>query len=165
MLLKNKDGTNNFSGNKEDNYTTPKIAWELIFQYISCDTKKVWQPFFNEGTAGEYLKELNINSYHEDKDFFDYEPEFDYLIDNPPYSIKERIFKRCIELDKPFALLLPMDTLERRYFKKLFDGKDLTIIIPNKRFNFYGGENKGSAPFKTAWFCYNFNLGQQLIFQ
>ncbi len=164
MRLQNKDGTSNFTGSKNDNYTTPKEAWELIFQYVS-KTKRVWQPFFNEGTAGEYLKELNINSYHEDKDFFEYEPEFDYLIDNPPYSIKEKIFKRCIELDKPFALLLPMDTLERRYFKKMFNGKDLTIIIPNKRFNFYGGENKGTAPFKTAWFCYNFKLGQQLIFQ
>lgn len=45
------------------------------------------------------------------QDFLTRDYEFDYLISNPPYSIKDKIIERCIDLGKPSVLLLPIDTL------------------------------------------------------
>ena len=57
----------------------------------------------------------------EGKDFFKYEPEeWDILISNPPYSIKDAIIKRVYELNKPFALLLPLNSLQGKQRYKYF---------------------------------------------
>ena len=154
-----------FMGDRNDNYSTPKEAWELVIRHIDTKDKKVWCPFYNEGLAEKFLKELFVECIHNDKDFFEEEPNFDYIIDNPPYTIKQKIFERCVKLDKPFALLVPIDTLERKYMNKLFKSKDLSLIIPNKRYNFINGDKKTTPPFKTIWVCYGFNLDKQIIFE
>lgn len=46
----------------------------------------------------------------EGKNFFFYEPdEYDIIISNPPFSIKDDIIKHLYELSKPYAILLPID--------------------------------------------------------
>lgn len=45
------------------------------------------------------------------RDFLTRDYDFDYLISNPPYSIKDKIIERCIDLGKPSVRLLPIDTL------------------------------------------------------
>ena len=149
---------------KNDDYSTPIEAFQLIFKYVD-KSQKVWCPFFNDGSLVNHLESLEVNYIHSNTDFFTYEPDFEILIDNPPYSIKQKVFERCIALDKPFALLVPMDTLDRQYFSKLFKDKDITIIIPIKRYNFVSNEKKTSVPFKCIWICCNFKLDKQIIFE
>ena len=148
-----------------NDYRTPKEAWELIFTHIDTTDKKVWCPFYYDGIAKKYLQELSVECIHNDNDFFEEEPEFDYIIDNPPYSIKQKIFERCIDLGKPFALLVPIDTLERKYMNKLFKSKDLSLIIPKQRYDFTNGDKKFTPPFKTIWICYGFPFDKQIIFE
>jgi hypothetical protein len=148
-----------------DDYETPQEGWEIILKYISKD-KVIWLPFYCKGLAGDILTKLGYSVIHEDKDFFTYEPEqYDMIIDNPPYSIKKEVIEQCKKLGKPFALFLPLDTLERKYFKELLSDK-IQIIIPEKRIHCMKDETKTNAPYKTCWFCYNMNLldGRQLIF-
>jgi hypothetical protein len=145
----------------QDDYDSPKIAFELIFKYIKGD-KVVYAPFYNTGNLSHILTELKINHIHKDIDFFTNKETFDYIIDNPPYSKKQKILEHCLLLGKPFALLLRLDTIERQYFKRLFDGKDWTIIIPSKRIKF--GDSKNSPAISTAWYCFGFKLGDKIIF-
>ena len=70
-----------------DNYITNKYEWERIKDYIPTD-KIIWSPFYCDGKQKEYFKELGYDIIHEDKDFFSYTPEYDLLIDNPPFSKK-----------------------------------------------------------------------------
>jgi hypothetical protein len=147
---------------KNDNYTTHESAFNLLFSYINVKDKKVWFPFYNEGIINSYKFDCDIIHYQ--SDFFETKVEYDYIIDNPPYSIKQKVFERCIELGKPFALLVPIDTLERQYISKLFHDKDFTIIIPYERFNFINNNVKTTMAFKTCWFCVGFNLDKQIIF-
>jgi hypothetical protein len=147
---------------KNDNYTTHESAFNLLFSYINVKDKKVWFPFYNEGIINSYKFDCDI--IHNQSDFFETKVEYDYIIDNPPYSIKQKVFERCIELGKPFALLVPIDTLERQYISKLFKDKDFTIIIPKERFNFLNNNVKTTMAFKTCWFCVGFNLDKQIIF-
>tara|TARA_R110000765_G_scaffold268601_1_gene367582 strand:- start:10418 stop:10888 length:471 start_codon:yes stop_codon:yes gene_type:complete len=148
--------------NRCDDFNTPSEAWELIMKHVNLTGKKVWSPFYNDGK----LTFKHNDIIHLDKDFFDYEPDqYDYLIDNSPFSIKQSVLERCITLNKPFALLLPIETLERKYFKLLVKGQDFSMIIPNKRFNFKGGNNKKNVPFKSCWYCFRFGFDKQLIFE
>ena len=147
---------------KNNDYTTPFEAWELIFKYIKC-RDKVWAPFYNDGELSQHLDKLKINYIHINKDFFTYEPDdWSFVLDNPPYSIKQKVFERLELLGKPYALLVPMDTLERQYIAKILKNKDFTIIIPNVRYSYK--EGKCTAPYKTVWFCVGFGLGSQIIF-
>ena len=147
--------------NKCDDFNTPAEAWDLIIKHTNLADKKVWCPFWNDGEITFSHKAI----IHQEKDFFNYEPdEYDYIIDNPPFSIKKQVLERCVSLNKPFALLLPIETMERKYFNKLVQGRDFTMIIPNKRYNFKGGNNKKNVMFKSCWYCFGYGFDTQLIF-
>ena len=149
--------------NRCDNYSTMKESFDLLFAYIKVKEKNVWFPFYNDGLINSYKFDCNI--IHNDNDFFDTNEECDYIIDNPPFSIKEKVFQRCLMLNKPFCLLVPIDTLERQYISKMFKDKDFTIIIPTKRYSFINQSKAITIGFKCCWFCYGFELGKNIIFE
>jgi len=141
--------------NKMDNYNTPLMGWKDILTFFDKDTK-LWLPFYNDGTAKNKLNELGyMDVYHEDRDYFTYWLNDRILLDNPPFSIKKEVIDYAYKKNKPFGLLLPFDTIERKYFKQYNNG--LQIIIPPNRYN-YTDDNK-QPPFKSVWICWNMNLG------
>jgi type I restriction-modification system DNA methylase subunit len=46
-------------------------------------------------------------------------PKADLIITNPPFSIKNKIFERCIELNKPFCLLMSATSIQSASFVKV----------------------------------------------
>lgn len=153
-------GSNTKTKFKTDDYSTPPESFDLLFKYISRD-KINWDPFYFDGRLNVPEDTVFI---HEDKDFFQYEPiRYDFIISNPPYSIKQKIFERCEKLNKPYALLLPMDTMERQYMNDIMKTRDVTIIIPRIRYKF--NDNNFTPPFKVCWFCIGFKLDSQLLFE
>ena len=148
---------------KMDHYETPLEAWRLVDRHIR-HKGIVWCPFYCSGK----LRWDYPHIVHQKRDFFRYQPaRWDCIIDNPPYSIKEKIIRRCIALGKPFALLLPIDTLERQYFREVFEQMkgDFTLIIPDKRINFIEqGKPTSNVAFKACWFCFGFKLNKFFIF-
>lgn len=154
-----------FTNDKDsDNYITNKEDWLRIKYYIPKD-KKIWSPFYCDGKQKEYFEEMGYNIIHEDKDFFSYTPEYDIVIDNPPFSKKKEILARLKELDKPFILIAPSMMLSYKYFQE--DYKDIQVLIPYKRINFkHLNSNKKnySPPFASFYFCYKMNLPKDLVF-
>ena len=78
------------------------------------------------------------------------------IISNPPFTQKDAVLKRLYELGKPFAILLPLNSLQGvsryKYFKQ-----GIQILTFDKRIGFHNPENmkeykKGSS-FATAYFC------------
>lgn len=147
----------------DDNYSTPKEAFDLVFKYLDVKDKRVWSPFYNDGQLIKYNFDCEL--IHEDKDFFKTNVNCDFIIDNPPYSIKHKVFERLILLNKPFAMLVPMDTMERQYFITLMKDKDLSIIIPYQRYKFFNNNASTTMPFKTIWVCVGCKLNKQIIFE
>ena len=120
-----------------DEVYTPAYAVKPILKYIKQDSI-VWCPFDTE--ESEYVKLIReaghkVISSHidEDKNFFFYEPEehYDYIISNPPFSIKDEILARLYELNKPYAMLLPIPTLQGQ--KRFEYIKDCQALIFDKR--------------------------------
>ena len=70
----------------DDDYMTPKSAWEDISDYLPTD-KVIWECFYGDGRSGTYLRELGFDVIHENIDFFEYNIG-DVIVSNPPYSIK-----------------------------------------------------------------------------
>ena len=149
-----------------DNYITNKYEWERIKDYIPTD-KIIWSPFYCDGIQKEYFKELGYDIIHENKDFFSYTPEYDIIIDNPPFSKKNEILIKLNDLDKPFIIICPSMMLGYKYFQDKFKN-DIQIIIPSKRINFSHLDSKDkknyTPPFASFYFCYKMNLEKDLIF-
>lgn len=147
-----------------DNYMSPKYTWENIKQYIPKD-KIIWEPFYGDGKSGEDLTELGFKVIHKDDDFF----ECDYgdlVVSNPPFSKKKEILERLKELDKPFILLMPQNTLNNNYIRELFDG-EIQIIIPRRRIQFLKNgeeEHPKKCNFDCFYYCYKIGFEKDINF-
>lgn len=126
---------------ESDEVYTPEYAVRPLLKYLD-KSLTVWCPFDKENS--QYVKVFKDNGnkvifshIDEGKNFFYYEPEsYDIIISNPPFSIKDNILKRLWELDKPYAMLLPVPTLQgQTRFPYIKDG--LQYLGFDKRINFY----------------------------
>jgi hypothetical protein len=158
--------------NKFDQCQTPAYALDPLIPFIPRDWK-IWEPAAGEGNIVSTLMEKGFNIFGSDilnnENFFLEEREdWDCIITNPPYSIKYKWIEYCYKLNKPFALLLPIDTIGSGRAQKLFDKFGIEIILLSRRVNFImpiKGLSGRGAQFSTAWFTWKFNLGSQLIFR
>lgn len=108
-----------------------------------------------------FLKEEGYNvvrsSLAEGQDFFNYEPEkWDIIVSNPPFSIKDKVLERLYSFNKPFAVLLPLNSLQGKTRYKYFkDG--IQILSFDARICYHNKEHMDSvvkgSPFATAYFC------------
>tara|TARA_R110000787_G_scaffold234035_4_gene340923 strand:- start:2765 stop:3241 length:477 start_codon:yes stop_codon:yes gene_type:complete len=146
-----------------DNYATDKVGWEIIEPFLPKD-KIIWSPFYCDGMQKQYFEEMGYNIIHEDKDFFSYTPEYDILVDNPPFSKMREICARLKEIDKPFILVAVSKVILMKWFQKLF--KDhLQLITPFKRptFTHLTNPKKGyTPPYGVQYYCYKMNLKKDL---
>lgn len=141
---------------KNDELYTPREAIEPILKYLDKD-KTYWEcTDFGDSNITKILRENGfkvIATKKEELDFLKDDPTFDFdvIITNPPYSIKDEFIKRCYELDKPFLLLLPLTALEGKQRNRLYKEYGIEIIVLDKRINFM--KNKNNVWFNTSWFC------------
>ncbi len=156
-----------------DELYTPPYAVEVLKEYIPKGTKRILCPFDDFSTS--YVKVLSKLGYEVDyshhwdgKDFFDYTKEevekYDVIISNPPYSIKNKVLKHLYKLNKPFAMLLPISTLEGIERGKMFSENGIEILVLNRRINFMEESGGKASYFNTSYFCWKL-LGKQMIFK
>ena len=107
-----------------------------------------------------------IPSHINNFDFLNDKPDFDFdmIITNPPYSLKDEFIKKCYEYGKPFCLLLPLTSLEGVERGKMYREKGIELLVFDRRCNFIYNNAKKSNWFNASWFCYNV-LPKELIFE
>ena len=123
------------TSNKEENELyTPYYAVDHIMKYIPKD-KTIWCPF-DEKWSSFYRKfkengfDVVRSSIAEGQDFFEYEPEkWDVIVSNPPFSLKDKVLKRLYSFGKPFAILLPLNSLQGKTRFKYFSGGGTTFKL------------------------------------
>lgn len=130
-----------------DEYYTPKYIAEILVPYIKAKGfKTIWCPCDKKWS--EYVKVfksegLNVIFSHidYDEDFLNFEPteQYDCIITNPPFSIKNKIFERCVELNKPFCLLMSATSIQSASFVKILSKiKDFNVMMFDKRISYSG---------------------------
>ena len=101
------------------------------------------------------------------ENFFFYEPDnYDIIISNPPFSCKDDVLKRLYELNKPYAMLLPIPTLQgQTRFPYM---KDIQYLGFDKRINYYRDaamtKTQDGVSFGSCYLCKNF-LPRDLIIE
>lgn len=150
---------------KNDELYTPEYAINPLLKYLPKN-KVIWEcTDFGNSNITKILKENGykvISTHKKNFDFLKSVPdfEFDMIITNPPYSLKDDFLKKCYEYKKPFCLLLPITSLEGIERGKMFRKHGIDLLIFDRRCEFM---NK-SCYFNTSWFCWNI-LPKQLIFE
>lgn len=147
----------------EDNELfSPYYIVDHIIKYLPKD-KKIWCPFDVEDWSAfsVRLKECGYEaiSSHIDtgQNFFEYEPdEWDIIVNNPPFSIKDKILERLYSFNKPFAVLLPLNSLQGKT-RYMYFCKGIQILSFDARVSYHDIEHMDSPvkgnPFATAYFC------------
>lgn len=158
--------------NKNDEYYTPSYAVYPIMNKLK-DGSTIWCPF--DTSESEFVKIFKKNNFNviyghiaTGQDFFQEDiPECDYIISNPPYSLKGEVFKKLYEIGKPFAMLIN--------FQGIFDHKDrfemfkanrVEMLWLNPRVNYIkeSGSNPSGVPFQSGYLCSGI-LENQLDFE
>lgn len=86
-------------------------------------------------------------------------PNCDYIISNPPYSLKGDVIDRLFEIGKPFAMLVGVVVglfeSQRRF--NLFKSHEFEIMYLNKRVSYFKdyAEQRPSLnpPFSSVYIC------------
>lgn len=144
-----------------DDIFTPKEAVYPLLKNIDKEFAggTVWEcTDFGDSKISEAFDEAGYNVVGTDIihgfDFLKDEPDFDFdfIVTNPPYSLKTQFLKRCYEIGKPFALLLPLTALEGIERGKLYSEYGLSLIVHNRRINFIN--QKKANWFNASWFVW-----------
>lgn len=164
-----------------DEVFTPAYAVQPLIKYIKNYKERkqkeelvIWCPFDLE--FSNFVKILSqiagvkVIFTHIDngQNFFYYEPEehYDLIISNPPFSCKDDILKRLFELNKPYAMLLPIPTLQgQARFPYL---KNIQYLGFDKRINYYKDismtKTQDGVSFGSCYLCKDF-LPKDLIIE
>lgn len=164
-----------------DEVYTPEYAVKPLVKYIEEYQKKIekemliiWCPFDQEYSKFvkifQNIPKVKVIYTHIDngENFFYYEPDEDYdiIISNPPFSCKDMVLKRLSELNKPYAMLLPIPTLQgQARFPYL---KDIQYLGFDKRINYYKDismtKTQDGVSFGSCYLCKDF-LPKDLIIE
>jgi len=150
--------------NHSDELYTPESALDVLLPYLKED----WSILECAWGTGKLAKHLQDKGFRVvgDKDFDFLEDKDGWknvscIITNPPFSKKIKFIEECYRREKPFALLLPLTTLEGIKIQKMFKEKGIQILFPRGRIDFNG---KKAPWFYTCWFTWGLNLPKELNF-
>lgn len=163
------------AGSGNDEFYTPAYAVKPIFKYLK-EGATIWCPFdTKESLFVRYGRAngFNVICSHISwgGDFFKIRPksDIDYVISNPPYSLKTEVFERLFKLGIPFAMLVGVVGLfesQKRF--EMFRDNEFEIMYFNKRISYFKSyEDVKPAlnpPFSSVYLCQNI-LPKKIMFE
>lgn len=152
---------------------TPFYAVEPLIKYLQLtEYKKICCPFDEDWSAYvQRFKELGYevtnSSLLSGVDFFRLDlQDWDIIISNPPFQQKDAVLTKLYQSGKPFAMLLPIPTLQGNKRAKLFERYGVQLLSFDKRIGFHSPNSMqkitGIPCFASAYFCRDF-LPRELI--
>jgi hypothetical protein len=162
------------AGSGNDEFYTPAYAVVPIMKYVPKGAK-IWCPFDTDESlfvkifreSGHEVIATHISSGN---DFFKTAvPDCDYIVSNPPYSVKTEVLERLFKIGKPFAMLVGVVGLfesQRRF--EMFKAHEFEIMYLNKRVAYFQNytDKKPSLnpPFSSVYVCHGI-LPQPVVFE
>jgi len=161
------------AGSGFDDFFTPKYAITPLLKYLK-NNSTIWCPFDLPDSyfvkmmkdCGHFVKHSHIS---EGKDFFETKEECDYIISNPPYSLKAGILENLFQRKIPFAMLVGVVGLfesQRRF--EFFKENNFEIMYFNKRVSYFKNyeevKPEVNPPFSSVYVCQNI-LPKQIVFE
>ncbi len=143
-----------------DDLNTPVEALQYLLPYLPY-RGIVWEACPGPGILVGHLKSAGYQVVDWTGDFLlDDPPErWDLMITNPPYSKKHLFLKRCSELNKPYAILLPVTSLGVKRCQQYLT--DCGVVFLPKRIDFTG---KKAPWFAVCWIVKGLGIDGRLTF-
>ncbi len=166
----------NYSNQPErDRCQSPPVALEPLLEHLNKNEfSRVWEPAKGEGNFFGELTMLGFDVQATDlqtgHDFLTYAPpldSYDVIVTNPPFSIKYKFLKRCYDLKKPFALLMPLEAQGAQTAIKMFEKFGYEFINVYPRINYKmpnAGWGGGGAQFPSSWYTFGLSIGEKLSY-
>lgn len=149
-----------------DERFTPRYAVIPLLEFappsrqitIWCPFDKEWSEFVKVFSEAGY--QVEYSHIDDGQDFFTYEPKhWDIMISNPPFSKKDKVLRRAYEFEKPFALLLPANSIQGKTRFDIFKN-DVQMLCFDQRIGFMDEQHMNKpvegVSFGSAYFCRNF---------
>ena len=162
------------AGSNNDEFYTPFYAIEPIAKYLK-PRSVIWCPFDTEESLFvKYLEEqghkvINTHISSGDDFFTSSVPKCDYIISNPPYSVKGDVISRLFEIGLPFAMLVGVAGLfesQKRF--NMFKSNSFEIMYLDKRVSYFKNYGDTSPtlnpPFSSVYLCSGV-LPNQIVFE
>lgn len=160
---------------ENDEYYTPLYAIVPIEKYLKRNST-IWCPFDTKDSLYvKYFRQQGHTIIHthidDGVDFFKAEPpeHCEYIISNPPYSCKDRVFKRLFEFGLPFGMLVNLTglfTAKSRF--DVFNNNKVEQMVFNSRVQYLTSYEDNSPkkypPFESGYICSKI-LPDSLIFE
>lgn len=147
-MKKTSKKLNNITNNYySDEWYTDLETVNKMLKFLNPKPKsRIICPFDSEqSNFVKQTKQLGHEVLYGMQDFLENdEYDFDYIITNPPFSIKDKVISKCLKSNKRTCLILPVDSLggvKRHSLYKEYKVKPI-IYIPTKRINYYDSSNK-----------------------
>ena len=147
--------------NKNDEYFTPAYAVYPIVKRLKSDSR-VLCPFDTKDS--EFVRVLVRHRFQvvyghirTGQDFFQSDvPECDYIVSNPPYSLKNEVLKRLYEIGRPFAMLINFQGIfDSRERFQMFKEHNVEMLWLSPRVNYMteGKDSLQGVPFQSGYLC------------
>tara|TARA_R110001632_G_C11145157_1_gene396664 strand:- start:69 stop:623 length:555 start_codon:yes stop_codon:yes gene_type:complete len=161
--------------NPNDEYYTPKYAIKPILKYLKPNST-IWCPFDTQHSLYVIMLKENGHSVvhthlNDGIDFFDTPTpkDIDYIISNPPYSLKNEVLKKLFSIKVPFAMLLGVvGIFESKKRFQLFKENKFEIMYFNRRvsyFKYYSNRKPElNPPFSSVYITSGF-LPDRIVFE
>jgi hypothetical protein len=167
MKPKNPQPKDSKSAQVRDLFYTPNYATDLIVPFLHG---KLWECAAGEGHMVRRLRYRGFDvvgtELRDGFNFLEHKPnfEFDMIITNPPFSLKEEFYDRCMSYGKPFALLVPVDVCQWNLRAVNNDGAQW--LIPTRRIDYITptgrSGKKSNAQFHSGYLTVGLNLPDKL---
>lgn len=161
------------ANSKNDEFYTPPYAIFPILKYLK-NKSTIWCPFDTENSwfvkiFKSHGHDVVFSHLENGEDFFEIDKKADYIISNPPYSIKAEVFERLFSLGKPFGMLVGVVGLfesQKRF--ELFKNNNFEMMYFNKRISYFKDykDQKPSLnpPFSSVYITKNI-LPEKIVFE
>lgn len=158
--------------NKNDEYYTPTYAVYPIINKLKPNST-IWCPFdTKDSNFVKVFQKFGFNVIYthikNGEDFFTQPiPQCDYIISNPPYSLKGEVFKKLYEIGIPFAMLINFQGIfDHKERFELFKSHRTEMLWLSPRVNYIKENNSSPSgvPFQSGYLCSGI-LDSQLEFE
>ena len=162
---------NNITGNfYSDEWYTDQQTVELCISLLNPKPRSVILcPYDSDKSL--FVKELKERGFvvlYGMQNFLDQQYHADYIMTNPPFSIKDQVIERIFEYGIPSLLLLPIDSLGKVKRHAMYKEHGYpSVYIPSKRIKYYNEnwELQNGIGFHSIISLFNTGQSSQLIWE
>lgn len=168
-----------------DLFQTPSYAVDILIPFIprlnwvwecACGDGKIVRRLLENSDLDVYASDIRQSPIfkHDIHNFLtdgwppvEWSPAWFGIITNPPFSLKQKFYTKCLQYKVPFALLIPaeyaiwiIDAIENDGAEKIIPRRRVDFITPSGK----SGASGNTADFHSMWLTWGFGLGKTETF-